>query len=321
MEAQMPTFSGPKRAFIIANRSSGSNLNTEWEEFRTSVVETFQRLGMTTTFREVEGKDVPIAIEEALGSSPDRVVAIGGDGTITSVAKALKGGSIPLGVIPRGTFNLFAKDFNIPFDIDKAIETIVHGRMDRLDIGELNGAIFLNHSSLGLHPRVVREREAIGYSSRLQKFLALGQAILRIARRFRLFRFQLRANGADKTLVTPLIFIGVGSLTFERGIARRKTLDNEGILTAAIAERTTTGRMTYLAIKELFGVRSIEEGIELIQARELTISTRKKKPITVTIDGEICKFPPPLVYRVLPGALPVMLPLESDSSASKRTND
>ena len=81
------------------------------------------------------------------------VVAAGGDGTINAVAAAIVDADKALGVLPFGTMNHFAKDLNIPLDFDGAIETIVAGHVTRVDVGDVNGRIFVNNSSLGLYPR------------------------------------------------------------------------------------------------------------------------------------------------------------------------
>ena len=64
-----------------------------------------------------------------------------------------------LGVLPLGTMNHFAKDLHIPLDLEGAVETIVQGHVANVDLGEVNGHIFVNNSSLGLYPSIVRERE------------------------------------------------------------------------------------------------------------------------------------------------------------------
>ena len=65
-----------------------------------------------------------------------------------------------LGVLPLGTLNHFAKDLGIPLELSEAVATIMHGRVEEVDVGEVNGRVFINNSSLGLYPRIVADREA-----------------------------------------------------------------------------------------------------------------------------------------------------------------
>ena len=86
------------------------------------------------------------------------IVAAGGDGTVNAVASALVGTQSALGVIPLGTLNHFAKDAGIPLDLDAAVDTVINGTTKLVDVGELNGHIFINNSSIGLYPAIVQER-------------------------------------------------------------------------------------------------------------------------------------------------------------------
>ncbi|HVG33349.1 MAG TPA: diacylglycerol kinase family protein, partial [Pyrinomonadaceae bacterium] len=87
------------------------------------------------------------------------VIAGGGDGTINAVASAVVGTDKRLGVLPLGTLNHFAKDLKIPLDLEGAVSNIFDAHVARVDVGEVNGRIFLNNSSLGLYPSIVRQRE------------------------------------------------------------------------------------------------------------------------------------------------------------------
>ena len=93
-------------------------------------------------------------------SRHDLLVAAGGDGTVSVVAGVAVSTGSSLGVLPMGTLNHFAKDVGLPLDLEKAVEAIVAGRVHQVDVGEVNGRIFVNNSSVGLYPRMVWEREA-----------------------------------------------------------------------------------------------------------------------------------------------------------------
>lgn len=81
-----------------------------------------------------------------------RLVAGGGDGTVSAIASTLAGTGGVLGVLPLGTCNHFAKDLGLPQDLTGAVRTAVTGCARIVDVGEVNGQVFLNNSSLGLYP-------------------------------------------------------------------------------------------------------------------------------------------------------------------------
>src|SRR5512141_2991339 len=107
-----------------------------------------------------DSSDVSTLVRKAVAENSKLVLAAGGDGTINAVATALIGTDAVLGVLPLGTFNHFAKDLNIPLVLEAAVANIFHGEVASVDVGEVNGRIFLNNSSLGIYPGVVQEREA-----------------------------------------------------------------------------------------------------------------------------------------------------------------
>src|ERR1700730_2858143 len=82
----------------------------------------------------------------------DAVVVGGGDGRIRTVASVLAGSDVPLGIIPLGTLNHFARDLRIPVFADRAIAVIASGEKRYVDVGEINGKIFINNSSIGIYP-------------------------------------------------------------------------------------------------------------------------------------------------------------------------
>ena len=136
------------------------------------------------------------------------VVAGGGDGSVAAVAAALVGTDVVLGVLPMGTLNHFAKDMGIPLALEKAVQTLFTGRVARVDVGEVNGRVFLNNSSIGFYPRIVREREREqreGYS----KWRAFAQAAALIVRRSRTLHVELDdAHGRHQSYDTPFLFVG-----------------------------------------------------------------------------------------------------------------
>ncbi len=87
------------------------------------------------------------------------LAAAGGDGTVSTVAATAVKLDRTLGIIPAGTLNHFAKDTGIPLNIEEAVSVLKSGITALIDTGEINGRIFLNNSSIGLYPKVVKKRE------------------------------------------------------------------------------------------------------------------------------------------------------------------
>ncbi len=247
----------------------------------------------------------------ALSEKHSVVVACGGDGTVNCVAAALAGSGTTLGVLPLGTLNHFAKDLQIPLDIEDAVDTIATGREKIVDVGEVNGRIFINNSSLGLYPRLVREREKL-QSVGNGKWLAFAQAIGFVLSRYSLLHVRLETGSAANMVhTTPFVFIGNNKYRTEGwNIGTRAELD-AGRLWLYMAPHRSPGGLILLALRALFG-RQNSDTVDA-ETKECWIETERKR-LDVATDGEVTAMDMPLHYRIRPGALRVMVPATGAST-------
>ena len=91
--------------------------------------------------------DISSLAAHALAERRRPVVAGGGDGTVNAVAGKLAGTDTALGVLPMGTLNHFAKDVGIPLNLDAAVYNLFTGKIRKVDVGEVNGRVFVNNSA------------------------------------------------------------------------------------------------------------------------------------------------------------------------------
>src|SRR5260221_12467263 len=84
---------------------------------------------------------------------PQLIVAGGGDGTMNALASVLAGTDTALGILPLGTLNHFARDVGIPLAIEAAVQTVIQGKRKAVDVGEVNGRVFVNNSASACIPR------------------------------------------------------------------------------------------------------------------------------------------------------------------------
>ena len=241
------------------------------------------------------------------------IVAGGGDGTVSAVAGVLAGTRKTLGVLPLGTLNHFAKDLQLPLDIDGAMETIMAGRTVQVDVVEVNGRTFINNSSLGLYPRIVKEREKqqqLGWG----KWPAFVWAAITVLRRYPLLNVRLSLDGKQLARRTPFVFIGNNEYEMEGfNIGRRACLD-KGELSLYITHRTGRLGLLRLAVRALLGGLRNERDFTALRTREIWIETRHPR-LHVAFDGETTIMVPPLHYRVRPGALRVIVPASVNEKA------
>lgn len=254
------------------------------------------------------GDEMMDAARQALARGVSAVVAGGGDGTINAVASVLAGSGVSFGVLPMGTLNHFAKDLNIPLDLDQAIATIVRGAPAAVDVGEVNGRIFLNNSSLGMYPHIVRDRDQQQRRLGRGKWTAFGWAVVAALRRFPFLGVRLKINGDAHERRTPFVFIGNNAYQMQGfHIGARERLDG-GALSIYVAQRPTRLGLVRLALHALVGRLAQARDFDVLTSAEFVIETRHAR-LHVATDGEVNVLQAPLRYRSRPAALSVLVPL------------
>ena len=291
------------RIEVIINAGSGSVLV---DETARSLQERFIAHGvpanvhLTTNGHELE-QLAKHAVEDA-----DIVVAGGGDGTISTVARVVAAAGKTLGVLPLGTLNNFSKDLGIPQTISGAVETIAQGEVKTIDLAEVNGRPFINNSSIGLYPRLVLrrvEQQRLGRG----KWHAAFWAALRMFRLSPFLKVRIELDGKSFLRKTPFVFVGNNEYEMDLyNIGRRMALD-EGELSVYFLHRGGRWGVILLLFHTLFGRLRQWEDFEEVNTKAVTIQTRRKK-LHVALDGEVLTMTTPLNYRVLPKALNVIVP-------------
>ena len=296
----------PPESFVqvIINCSSGT-INSD--EVSRQVTALFHARGLRAhvSLATSGAQLVELAGQAAQGNN-STIVAGGGDGTISSVAAALAGTTKTLGVLPLGTLNHFARDLNIPLDLEGAINIIRQGHTKSIDVGEVNGQIFINNSSLGLYPSIVRERQKqqrLGY----KKWPAFLWAAVAVLRRYPFLNVRLITGGEEFSSRTPFVFVGNNQYEMEGlSIGGRRRLC-AGELSLYISHRTGRLGLLRLALRAMFRRLRDEKDFSAMTTGEVWIQTKHKR-LRVAADGEITVMKPPLHYRVRPAALRVFVP-------------
>jgi YegS/Rv2252/BmrU family lipid kinase len=252
------------------------------------------------------GSELTSAVEEGIAAGVDAIVAGGGDGTVRTVASCLVGREIPLGVLPLGTLNHFAKDVGIPIDLDAATQIVLAGRTRRVDVGEVNGRIFLNNSSLGLYPRIVRLRQR--YSARgLKKWIIALWATMKVLQQDPVLGVRIDVEGVSVVRRTSLLLIGNNAYQMSGIDAGKRPSLSDGHLAVYVVRGGGEWKLIKL-LWEVFTGRAHEEpDLDVLLAKEARIEARAKR-LLVAFDGEVEMLELPLDYRSRHLALTVFAP-------------
>ncbi|SFU32571.1 Diacylglycerol kinase family enzyme [Methylobacterium sp. 174MFSha1.1] len=238
----------------------------------------------------------------------DAVAVAGGDGTLACAAQALAGQKIPLAILPLGTMNLLAKDLGLPLDLDGAVDVLATGLVRRIDAGEVNGHVFLINSVLGMPARMARHREARRGHMGMTDLLRMAAGLLRHLGRYPRERAVLSLGGTVRRVRFRTLAVVCGDYREGLGAVLSRAGVDGGHLTLYLVETLSAARLVRLGLGFAVGEWRRLPGLERHETDALTLDARKA--LRVMNDGEVVLIAPPLRYRLLPGALQVLVPAE-----------
>ena len=297
-----------KTLHVIVNRNGGAA--AKMGDMVAGVLEkAFAQAGATVRVAALDGKQIPEAIKAVARSG--RVIVAGGDGTAAGAAQILAGSDTELGLLPLGTLNHLARDIGIPVDLGEAAEVAANGQPVAIDVGEVNGQVFVNNASIGLYPLMVRKREGLRRAKGWPKWLSTLPAAFAALERLPHHRLRLDWGKGERAIVTPLLFVGNNVYSLDRGeVGKRNTLTDGKLSLYAVARRRRAA-LIWFAMRALVGRAERSLDFETLgECETLTISSSSGS-IEIALDGELRRMDSPLEFRIRAGALTVIAPGEA----------
>jgi diacylglycerol kinase family enzyme len=246
------------------------------------------------------------------------VAAAGGDGTLNAVAQAVLGSGCAFGVLPQGTFNYFGRTHGIPQDTAQAMQVLLHAPVQPVQVGLVNGRVFLVNASVGLYPRLLEERE--GWKSRFgrSRLVAFGAGMATLLRGYRSLRLQIEVRGEVRRLRTPTLFVGNNALQLEQlGFEQAQHVEH-GALAAIALQPVSRSTMLWLMLRGAFGRLGQADQVISIACTRLRAGLgwpQTARQIKVATDGEVLRLALPLDFCVAPEPLWLIRPLPQQGAA------
>ncbi len=269
-----------------------------------------------------DGAALGAALETAVHDRPDLLVVGGGDGTVGAAAGRLAGTDVPLGVLPLGTANDFARTLQIPASLEQAARALRTGKVVDVDLGRARGfgpdtasvaRPFLNVASLGLSVGVT-ERLSPRLKRRLGP-LAYPAATLAAYRHHQPFGARLEFPDGDheplelddllQVAVGNGVHYGGGQSVSPTASVDDHTLDVYAIVRGRLREHVSIARL----LKD--GTFVEHERVHHLLTRRVRVHTSRRMP--VNLDGEVA-LRTPVDFRVERNALHVVVPRESTAA-------
>ena len=247
------------------------------------------------------------------------VVAAGGDGTLNTVAQQLLPTGLPMGVVPQGTFNYFARNHGIPTDTEQAVRALLTARVRPVQVGLLNERVFLVNASLGLYPQLLEDRESFKKQFGRYRFNAVLAALGTILRQHREWTLELDLGGRSAVVRTATLFVGNNRMQVEQLGLPEAEATGAGALAAVMVKPVGRLGMLGLALRGALGRLAEAANAVDFSFRRLTVMPvhgPRARRLRVALDGEVLSMRTPLTFAVSPTPLRLLVPAEDTAGAA-----
>jgi len=241
-------------------------------------------------------------LAKANASDYDIVAAFGGDGTINEVAQALVGGDTPLGVLPYGTGNDYARSAKIPINLKSALDLLCNGKAIPTDVGIVNGRYFVNAVGIGFDGRTNYEAEKIRW---LRGPVVILLAIIKTFRHWASVPMTVTIDDEEIVSTNYLVDIGNGHSIGGGLLLTPKAELDDGLLHVCHIKDISPARVLLNFPRLKTGTADKLDEVTVYSGKRITVQS--KYPLPVHADGEHLGLDlKKLDLHIQPGVLPVI---------------
>ena len=248
-------------------------------------------------------------------TSGTAVVAIGGDGTLNTVAQAAHAAGCAMGVVPYGTFNYFARTHRIPTEPADAVRLVLAGVPRPVQVAAVNGHLFLVNASVGLYPELLEDREAYKRRFGRSRWVAIYAGVVTLMRAQRQLRLRIELGIGARNVAALTLFVGNNRLQLDQlGAQPRDTLPGApgaGSIAAVILRPVGATAMLRLLVHGAMGTLGDAADVERFEFHHMVVrpgGLHAGGMVKVAFDGEVTRLRPPLDFRVLDKPLQLLQP-------------
>jgi diacylglycerol kinase family enzyme len=302
-DAIVPVCDPAAPLIFVINAASGQN---DANATRVAIEQELTAAGRSAEFVNARPNELTRTAREAASSAVARrsaVVAVGGDGTINSVAQAAHAQGCVMGVVPQGTFNYFARTHGLPSDAADATRALLRysAQPQPVQVGMVNCHVFLVNASLGLYPELLEDREAYKARFGRSRLVAFASSVMTLLGSHRQLRLRIERGQEVREVTTPTLFVGNNRLQLQQlGMSEAKAVE-EGSIAAVMLQPIGTLSMFGLLLRGAMGTLGEADSVESFQFRRMLVKLRPplgRKTVKVAFDGEVTRMRPPLEFRV-----------------------
>jgi len=281
IRVRLPSRPAPRRPVLFFNPKSGGG-----KAERFSLAEEARARGIEPIELK-PGEDLEQLVRGAVAKGADGLAMAGGDGSQAVVAAVAAELDLPYACVPAGTRNHFALDLGVDReDVVGALDAFVDGGEHRVDLGEVNGRVFVNNVSLGLYAEAVQRS---GYrDAKLRTLLDTVPELLGPDGAGLDLRWTDPGGHEHSSGAVILVSNNRYRLGKAVGSGTRPRIDDALLGITVLGTPTGDGRLARRPWRTWTAP---------------TFEVDAEHPIAAGIDGEAAQLQPPLRFRVRPGVL------------------
>ncbi|HWP18933.1 MAG TPA: diacylglycerol kinase family protein [Burkholderiaceae bacterium] len=307
--------------FVVLNRRSGPRRG---DEAAALIASTLRDAGREFSLLQVQRGAQVLAMAREAATRAARatgvVVAAGGDGTLNAVAQQAHAAGLPFAALPQGTFNYFGREHRIPLALEEALQLLLRAQPQPVQVGEVNGRLFLVNASMGLYPAVLQEREAMTKEHGRHRWVALWAGVRTMLRDRRRLVLRMECDGQPRLVEASTVFVGNNRLQLEMlGVPEADVVSQRelaALWVRPLDTRKALGVLWGAALGRLAQADAVERfAFRRLEVQSLSGASRPRR-LQVAIDGEVCSLQTPLVFRPSPQPLWLMCEPPAVANAS-----
>ncbi len=270
-----------------------------------SIIATYQKYNYTVVpYRLAREQYIGKAFFD-IDETYDHILISGGDGTVDLVLNCMKKHEIdlPIGILPLGTANDFAKALNLPTDIEKSIKNIIKSKPKKIDIGKINEKYFINVASAGMFTDVSQKinPELKNYIGKVSYYITGIEQALHL----RKFKINVESKEVSYNGDMYLMLVFNGKMAGNINLAYKSELD-DGYLDVIIFKAMPIPRSIPVLISVLRSEHLDHiDGESLLHFKTKSVCIECEDELVTDIDGE--KGPDfPLNIECISGAIEIL---------------
>ncbi|KTD33216.1 Diacylglycerol kinase [Legionella nautarum] len=279
-------------AVIINNKAKN---HTESKTY----LDAFKETQLIYKLYEISPKQLALTIQKCI--SKHKIILVGGgDGTIRTAAQYCINTPIILGVLPLGTLNHLAKELGLPQNAKDLIDSLQKNQTVKIDVGTVNGFVFLNNASIGFYPQFANKRDL--YTRIYSKWLSYIPSFIHSLKKHRTISLTIKSKDLNLFLRTSFLMVSNNLYSYEFPITLKRMSFHTSQLGLYFLKH---GKIRLLKImKHLF---TSDSQFEIHQSKlPIEVHFNNKKEITISLDGDNKKVKAPLLFKILPNSLTLL---------------